>query len=180
MKKSIYVWQIIGFIFTGIMGVILHFLFGWTGESIIVAPFAAVNESIWEHIKLLFFPMFVFALAQRWYKDYKRDDFWCVKIICTVIPMMLIPILYYTVKGVFGASPDWMNITIFFITAAIGYFLEAMLFKRGIIKCKSPKIAFFILCTVALIFVLLTFYPIKIPLFEDPITRTHGYNKILF
>lgn len=64
MKKSLKFWQIGGFVFTAIAGVLLHFLYDWTNQSIIVASFSAVNESIWEHMKLLFFPMFVFALIE--------------------------------------------------------------------------------------------------------------------
>ena len=62
MKKSLNLWQLAGFIFTGVAGVLLHFLFEWTGKSIFVAPFAAVNESIWEHMKLLFVPMFLLKI----------------------------------------------------------------------------------------------------------------------
>lgn len=53
MKKSIPYWQAAGFIFTAILGTLLHFLFDWTNGSVIAALFSAVNESIWEHMKLL-------------------------------------------------------------------------------------------------------------------------------
>ena len=45
------------------MGTLLHFLFDWTGGNAVVALFSAVNESIWEHLKLLFYPMVLFAVA---------------------------------------------------------------------------------------------------------------------
>ncbi|MBR6729608.1 MAG: hypothetical protein IKL80_05545, partial [Clostridia bacterium] len=73
MKHSLFKSQLIGLIFTGIAGVLLHFLFDWTGGSLPAAPFSAVNESIWEHMKLLFFPMFAFALLESWIlgKEYR-------------------------------------------------------------------------------------------------------------
>lgn len=43
MKNLLKRWQIAGFIFTGIAGVLLHFLYDLTGQSILVAPFSAVN-----------------------------------------------------------------------------------------------------------------------------------------
>lgn len=175
MKKSLSAWQIAGFIFTGIAGVLLHFLFDWTGGSVIVAPFSAVNESIWEHMKLLFFPMFVFALIQNRYigKDYK--NFWCVKLIGIVLGTVLIPVLYYTVNGVFGETADLVNIAIFFVSAAVSYFVETWLFRQNNIKCKSPLVPLLILWLIALLFEILTFIPPHIPLFEDPITKTYGY-----
>lgn len=42
----------VGFVFTGVLGILLHFLFDWTNGSVVAALFSAVNESIWEHTKL--------------------------------------------------------------------------------------------------------------------------------
>ena len=74
MKKPIYIWQFFGFVFTGLMGVFLHFLFDITNGNIVAALFSAVNESIFEHLKLLFFPMFLYAIIESRYigNDYKN------------------------------------------------------------------------------------------------------------
>ena len=53
MKKSLTHWQIAGFFFVSVVGTLLHFLFEWRGESRLVALIAPVNESIWEHMKLV-------------------------------------------------------------------------------------------------------------------------------
>ena len=174
MKKSLIKWQIAGFIFTGIMGVLLHFLYDLTGQNVFVAPFSAVNESIWEHMKLLFYPMFVFAIIESRFtgKDYK--NFWCVKLIGIVLGILTIPVIYYTYNGAFGSSRDWVNIAIFFIAAAIIYFIETKLLNRGKPSCNRPLAAFSVLCLIALIFIEFTFIPPHLPLFADPITKTFG------
>lgn len=112
MKKIIN-WQIAGFAFTVIIGTAFHFLFIWTNESIVAAFVSPVNESIWEHIKLLFFPMLVYALFEYsfWGKQYAR--FWCIKLKGILTGMALIPTLYYTYTGIIGESLDWFNIVIF-------------------------------------------------------------------
>ena len=70
-------WQAGGFAFATLGGTILHFLYEWTGDSVFVAPFSGVNESTWEHMKLLYFPLLLFALVQsRFFRD--RKYFWCV------------------------------------------------------------------------------------------------------
>lgn len=175
MKKSLLLWQILGFVFTGIMGVLLHFLFDWTGGSVFAAPFSAVNESIWEHMKLLFFPMFLFASVESHYLSDHYDSFWCVKQIGILLGILLIPILYYTLGGAFGKTPDYINIAIFFITNAIVYLLEMYLLQNNILSCKSPQGAQRFLLFIGLIFVLLTFFPLRLPLFEDPQTGTFGF-----
>ena len=167
MKKTLVFPQVLGFIFTGIAGVILHFLYDWTNQNMFIATFSAVNESIWEHMKLLFFPMFIYALIESRYKGREYKNFWCVKLIGIVLGLILIPGLYYIINGAFGMTPDWVNIAIFFVTAGICYFVETKLFKRGI-NCKSQDIALLVLCLIALVFVVFTFIPPSIPIFEDP------------
>lgn len=174
MKKSLTLWQLGGFVFTGVAGTLLHFLYDWTNQSIIAAPFSAVNESIWEHMKLLFFPMFVFALTESRFIGKNYENFWCAKLAGTVAGLLLIPTLYYTYTGALGVSADWFNIVIFFLAAGAAYCFETQLLKRKIGFCKSPVTAFVVLCMIALAFVVLTFVQPKIPLFLDPTTNSYG------
>lgn len=167
-------WQIRGFIFTCIAGVLLHFLFNWSGRSVLAAPFSAVNESIWEHMKLLFFPMFIFTLLESHYIGADYGNFFCVKLIGIAVGMALIPILYYTLNGMLGNLPDWVNIAIFFVCVFISYYVENRLFANNTISCSSPKTAIWILITIAIVFGIATFFPPKIPLFKDPVTGTYG------
>lgn len=175
MKRSLLFWQWLGFLFTGIAGVLLHFLFDWTGQSVLVAPFAPVNESIWEHGKLLFFPMLLFAVIQSHFlrKDY--PGFWCAKRIGILLSVLLIPILYYTLTGIFGPLPAVFNIVLFYVVTAVSYFTETQLLKQGNLPCPSPKRAVGCLVLLAVLFGILTFSPPRLPLFQDPVTYTYGY-----
>lgn len=174
LKKRLRFWQIGGFVFTCAAGVLLHFLYDWTNQSIIVAPFSAVNESIWEHMKLLFFPMFVYALIEYKFigKDY--ENFWCAKLAGTITGLSLVPIIYYTYTGVFGVNVDWFNIVIFFIAAGAAYYLETLILRSETDFCKSPLAAFTALCLIAVLFIVMTFAQPQIPLFRDMTTGDYG------
>ncbi len=173
MKRSMSVWQFFGFAVASIGGTLLHFLYEWTGKNAFAALISGVNESTWEHMKLLFFPLFIFAVVQSFFfKD--EQSFWCVKLIGTLLGLLTIPVLFYTYNGVFGRSPDWLNIAIFFISAAMTFYVENRLFKSEKIKCKQPLIPFIIFAVIALLFIAFTFLPPKIPLFKDPLTGTFG------
>lgn len=174
MKRSLKFWQIGGFVFTGTAGVLLHFLYDWTNKSIIVAPVSAVNESIWEHMKLLFFPMFIFALVEYKFIGKNYKNFWCAKLIGIMIGLFLIPTIYYTYTGILGVNADWFNIVIFFIAAGTAYYLENLFLKNKFNLCKSPFIAFTILCLILVLFVVMTFVQPKIPLFQDMTTGNYG------
>lgn len=173
IKRNLYLWQFAGFVITVLGGTLLHFSYGLTNESVLVAPFSAVNESTWEHMKLMYFPLFVFALIQsRFFREYK--SFWCIKLIGIITGIMLIPVLFYTYNGAFGKSPDWLNMTIFFFTAAIVFILETLLFKKDSLHCKKPWISFLVICVIGALFVLFTFVTPKIPLFQNPLTGLYG------
>ena len=173
MKQRSILWQAVGFAAVTFVGTILHFLYDWTGGSILVAPFSGVNESTWEHMKLLFWPMFLFALVQwLFFKD--QENYWCVKLAQNLLGLVLIPVLFYTYNGVFGKSPDWINIAIFYITALLVFLFEWWAFKRDWLPCMRPLLAFSVICLIGVLFVVFTFMPPQIPLFQDPLTGTYG------
>ena len=129
MKQISSLWQWAGFGLATFGGTILHFLYDWTGGSILVSPFSGTNESTWEHMKLLYWPLFLFALLQRlFFKE--QENYWCVKLGEILLGLVLIPVLFYTYNGMFGKSPDWINIAIFYITALLVFFFEWLAFKR--------------------------------------------------
>ena len=173
MKHSINVWQLAGFAFTSLGGTLLHFLYDWLGENAWIAPFSGVNESTWEHMKLLFWPMFIFAAVQSFFFS-ERGDFWCVKLRGILLGLISIPVIFYTYNGVIGKSPDWINIAIFFICAAIAYVFETRKFSSKTAACKHPKGAFFLLCVIALLFAVFTFKTPESGIFKDPLTGAYG------
>ncbi len=173
MKKHIGLWQLLGFAVTSLGGTLLHFLYEWLGEARWIAPFAGVNESTWEHMKLLFWPMLIFAVVQSFFFR-EREDFWCVKLNGILLGITLIPVIFYTYNGVVGKSPDWINIVIFFICAAIAYIYETRLFNREAADRKNPRLAFALLCGVALLFIIFTFATPEIGIFKDPLTGSYG------
>ena len=168
--------QLIGFSATAAGGVLLHFLYDWTKGSKLAAPFSGVNESTWEHMKLLYYPLLVFSLIQsRFFDDY--DNFWCVKLIGILTGLLLIPVLFYTINGVFGKTPDFINIAIFFVSAAAVFIMEKYLFEICCFPFCNNRAAFIVICLIGVLFVLFTFRTPKIPLFLDPVTGKYGVKQ---
>lgn len=173
MKHSIGLWQLFGFAVTALGGTLLHFLYGWLGERAWIAPFSGVNESTWEHMKLLFWPMLLFSVIQSAiFRD--REDFLCIKLRGILLGLLLIPVLFYTYNGVVGRSPDWLNIAIFFLSAAIAYLYETRLFRSGTVACRSRGAAIALLAALAVLFVLFTFLTPTLAIFRDPLTGSYG------
>ena len=173
MKQRVGLWQLMGFAVASLGGTVLHFLYEWLGEAPLIAPFSGVNESTWEHMKLLFWPMLLFAIVQSFFfRD--REDFFCIKLRGILLGLFLIPVLFYTYNGVVGKSPDWLNIAIFFVSAAAAYLLEARLLKSEKPLCTSRRLSLAAIAVIAVLFVVFTFRTPEIGLFRDPLTGTYG------
>lgn len=173
MKRSIGLWQLVGFAATSLGGTLLHFLYDWLGETAWIAPFSGINESTWEHMKLLFWPMFIYAIVQSFFFK-ERKDFWCVKAGGILLGLVLIPMIFYTYNGVIGRSPDWINIAIFFISAGASYLFETRRFNRNATHCRNPRHALVLLSVIAVLFIVFTFATPQIGIFKDPLTGTYG------
>lgn len=167
MKKT-KIWQFCGFVFTSLMGTLLHFLYDLTNQNSFAALFSATNESTWEHMKLLFFPMLLFASVESVFISENRSSFWCIKLRGIVLGLVLIPTLFYTYTGAFGISSDFINITIFFVTAAITFLWETRALKQNNTQCKYPTLAIITLCVISFLFFKFTFDVPQLPLFQDP------------
>lgn len=175
MKKSVSHWEMGGFVAVSVVGTLLHFLFDWTGGSLGAALISAVNESIWEHMKLIFVPMVVFALIQRWIFPEIRG-FWWVKLTGILTALALIPMLYYTYTGALGVNMDWLNIAIFFFAAGAAFWLEAVLFQSGKV-CPLPELlAVALIGLIGSAFLVFTFATPEIPLFRDPQDGSFGFQ----
>ena len=175
MKRPIPYWQMGGFVFTAVVGTLLHFLFDWTGGNVVAALFSAVNESIWEHLKLLFYPMIVFALIEYLLWGKEVPSFWCIKLAGILIGLVLIPAAYYTYTGIWGNNADLVNIAIFFRVAAVAYWVETKLFLRGYTSRIGSQVAVVLIFLLSAAFTILTFFPPHIPFFQDPVTGTYGF-----
>ena len=173
MKRTVWLWQLFGFSVAAFGGTVLHFLYDWLDGAWWIAPFSGVNESTWEHMKLLFFPMLIYAAVQSFFfRDYK--SFWCVKLRGTLLGLALIPSIFYIYNGVIGKSPDWINIAIFFISAAAVYIYEARALAKGTVACRCARTAIVILCLIGALFVLFTFKTPTLGIFKDPLSGSYG------
>lgn len=178
MQKNHGAWQVAGFIFTSILGTFLHFLFDLTGENLVAGMFSAVNESIWEHMKLIFYPMVLFAIIEWNYIGRKTPGYWCIKLTGLLLALIMIPVIYYTYTGILGTSADWFNIAIFFIAAGAAYWTQYKMLTNDV-KCPLGSAeSVVIMIIIFALFTFFTFNPPHIPLFKDPISGKYGFFQI--
>ncbi len=175
VRKNLRLWEGIGFLVVCAVGTLLQFLYRWTGENTLVAAFAGVNESTWEHMKLLFVPYFVFTMLEFPVFAEPFRNFFAAKATAGLAGILLIPVLYYSANGMFGKTPDWFNISVFFVSAAAAYLLSYRLLTTLALRGAAPQlVGFLLLWGLMFLFILFTYRTPRLPLFLDPVTQTYG------
>ena len=175
MYKKLRRWEIAGFLFTALAGPLLHFAYDWSGENRIVAAFSAVNESTWEHMKLLFVPVFLFSLVEMAALTKRYRNLLAAKLAAALLGLTAIPVLFYTYTGVWGQGIMAADIAVFYLSAALVYWVGYRLAESGRLSGGALQVAsLLILWSIAFFMVYFTYVPPHIALFRDPVTGLYG------
>lgn len=175
VRNSLRRWELVGFLFVCAVGTLLQYLFRWSGENTFVAAFSAVNESTWEHMKMLFVPYFIFTMLE--YPPFAEPfrNYFAAKAAAGLAGTLTIPILFYTIGGMFGTPPTWVNIAIFYVSAALMYLLGYRLLTAQALRGRALQpVGFLLLWGLMFLFVLFTYRTPVLPLFRDPMGGGYG------
>lgn len=174
MNKKLFIYELCGFVFVSILGTLSHFFFDWSHESTAVGLFCPVNESVWEHLKLIYFPYIIWSIIEFFTLKIK-GNFFFAKLCGEISGIVTILFIHYTFKGATGVESMVADIVSFFAGVAISFLISYMIIKNakqgGAFKEITSICA---LVIIGVIFILFTFTPPLIPLFEDPQTLTYG------
>ena len=166
-------WQIITVIFCLILGILFHFTYEWSGENIIVGIFSAVNESTWEHLKLVYYPMLLMAIIGYFILGKNNKNYWMDQTVGIISAMIFIIVFFYTYTGVVGTNFAWLNIATFIVAVVLGEFVTyKLLISRKSYNAEFISIFFLVILFAS--FVLYTFSPPRIGFFKDPVTEQFG------
>lgn len=176
--KQLKRYTICGIIFVLVTGTLAHFLYGWTGNNYIVGFFTPMNESIWEHMKLLFFPMLLYVLIVAF--KFKKTCSCITSSFCfgILIGTLLIPIFFYTYTFIIGKNIFVLDIGTFILSVIIAFWLS----YKFTLSCKLEPYAFLSCCLVFILFIcfiLFTYHPPETEIFADP-TVLGSFGQNLF
>lgn len=172
-KNSIVKFQIFSVIFTWILGTLLHFTYEWSNDNFILAAFSAVNESTWEHLKLVFFPMLITTIIGYFYMGRNNiPNYLCAKTIGIIVSILFIVIFFYTYTGILGTNFAILDIGSFFVAVVLGEYVVMKIITSDF-KCNKA-ISIISLIILLLCFIIFTYFPPKIGLFKDPVTNSYG------
>ena len=144
-----------------------------------VGALSAVNESVWEHMKLVFVPLFFLTLGEVFFLGRQWPNFLVSRALSTMVGTALVPVLYYTYSGITGTHTLWADILVFVLAVLAAFALEGVLLRRGWMEAGwSQAVGLLALWALAFLFVLWTYRPPQLPLFQDPQTLTYGLSAL--
>ena len=164
----------IGFFSISIIGTLLHFLFDFSGKSLFIAPFSAINESVWEHLKIAVIPIMFWTILEFTLLKFRRDNLWTSLLVKVVTVMLSIILLYCISIAVLGGHNLWVSISIFYFSILLSQILGYKVVTGKRVSIKFEEISKYIVIFIFLLFVIFTFIPPKFNIFKDEVTSTYG------
>ena len=161
--------NIIAFFIISIIGTLSHFVYEWTGKPYLIGLFFPVNESTWEHLKLLFFPSLIYFAVVYFTLKEKPKNYISATAISIIAGMLSIVVMFYTYQGVLGKNIDFLNILIYFLGVIVTIYIMQRILKTQILSSGTANIIslFFLLLT-AILFVSFSFNPPSLGIFLPP------------
>ena len=150
MRTSPLRWELLGIPLIFFCGSALHFAFEWSGRLPVVAPFAAVNETV------------NFAIA---------------KAVGIFLMPLLIVLLFYGYTALVGHHILWLDILIFFIAVAAGQLASYGLLRAEWPSGRWDTVGLAAVVLLAVGFALFTFATPRLAIFRDSTTGAYGVGR---
>jgi len=169
---------IAGAVFMTLAGSAMHFVYDWSGQNTVVGLFGPVNESIWEHAKLVFWPPLLWYVIMAW--RFRRDRSLTVSA-AAAMALWFMPLFqigfYYLYAAIAGHDVFIMDLVDFELTVILGQLLFYQVAVRS--RCRKGRRTVALLSVIVLagLFAMLTFRPPHLPLFRDPQNSTFGLPR---
>ena len=174
VKRNVRALELVGTVFIIFLGSALHFTYALSGNNPLVGFFSAVNESVWEHLKLAFWPSFLWMLIAIFPLRKTVHNFFVAKMIGAYVMVIFIPTVFYSYTAIAGKSIFVIDITTFIVAVIISQLVSFKLYKQIQLSNSRETVAILAMVLLAVIFIVFTFYPPHLPIFQDPNTSQYG------
>lgn len=159
------------FIIISIIGTLLHFTYKWSGNKIWVAIFSSVNESVWEHIKIMLTPIFLIETIKYVMQD--QNNYFIRLFLMLITAIFLITAFESLIYRYVRKNKAIYHIISFYITAFIVSLIDYHLKNINPLYSLN-KISMFLCLIIFIMYLTFTIFPPRYKIFEDPNTHNYG------
>lgn len=166
--------EIIGIPVIFLLATLLHFVYDFTDGSTLSILFGAVNESVWEHVKIFAVGYVFWSLVELLWVKPPFKKFVTAKTIALYFLSLAIIVFFYT-YNLFSKEPIlWLDISSSFVFVVLSQYISYRLITNENDIKDYFTVALMMLMLFFLMFFSFTAFPPKIDLFRDPITGMYG------
>ncbi|HEY69682.1 MAG TPA: hypothetical protein G4O08_03760, partial [Anaerolineae bacterium] len=160
MKRTLQRWELAGIAFIVLFGSSLHFLFELSGYWRPMALIAAVNESVWEHFKMVFWPGLIWALIEYPFIRKLARNFGIAKAVSLAAMPITIALLFYGYTAITGEHYVIVDGLIFIVAILLWQWISLRLLTRPAIEVPWLRgSALGVLAILIVAFSTLSYYP---------------------
>ena len=171
--------KFIGIIVIFLLCFLFHYLYEWF-PNIVFSILFPVNESIWEHMKLIYSSFFIWGIMEYFlikHFDIKVSNFVSSLFLTMIFSIIVYLIIYLPLYDVFKDNMV-ISIGILFLIIVIGsifnYYMETTLKDNNVLS----KISFLLIILGYIVFLSLTYKPLHNYIFYD--THNHKYGTNIY
>lgn len=150
-------------------GSLFHFLYDLTGQLAIIGAISPVNESVWEHCKMVVLPIIlwwsVYYAVKGKENGVDKDKWFTAALISLLCATITIPLIFYLYTSALGIESLVVDILILLAAVTFGQLIGFHVYTYG--KGINAKIAFFLMIVILAVFIVFTFATPHLPIFMD-------------
>ena len=166
-------WHIFGAFVIFALAALWHFVYAWipSGVTAVIFP---VNESIWEHAKLFFFPAIIFFIFEYIAIGKKFRNYIFAQALSIFFMTGITFGLFYLYRDGFGIAENlFIDIILTFVGICLGLLIG---YKMTVSRKRMHHsiIGIFLVILLCTAYGLLTFFPPKQPIFKDGASQKYG------
>lgn len=169
--KSIRKYFVISCFIAIIFGTLQHFAFDLTNNNILIGLISPVNESVWEHLKLIFLPLTIFAIITK--IVLKQKNIMIATTIATIISCVLILTIHYGFL-LFNIESTAIDIIAYILSMFLGFYIMYIFYSNPPLLEKYEILGYTLIVIMFVIFGIFTLHPPKTPLFLDNTLNIYG------
>lgn len=173
LRMSLTTVLIISFFILSTLGTIFHFTHSWFKNGLILHIFSAINESTWEHMKMLVAPTLLISIFQYFVIRENYSNLFNGILILFAVEILTIPLIYELLRLLLKKVPFQLTILIFYLSISLGLLSEYYILNNKI-SIFSELVSLILIGIITLKFAIFTYYPPKIFLFRDPVSGGYG------
>lgn len=150
-----------------LVGSVLHQLYAWTGNNQAVGYFVPNSESVWEHLKLIYWPFLITALILWFFIGHYTSNYVYAVGLAMLIACIFIVAVFYTYTGALGVENVVVDIIIFALAVILGVWLFYFIITQPSMPTWTTLVGLLIIIVLGIVLLAWSYHHPDVPLFQD-------------